>query len=176
MFTVGTKLHLGAGGKAINGYVNTDRELSRSPSGVVVDVMKLDLPPLTFAEIYASHLLEHLWFEDTERVLCHWRDALLPGGTLRISVPDIRLIVKNCVDSHAFGPDPNAPLFGWYNRDAPEWERHKQAFWAERLAELFKKTGFSQYRPWRVEHEPAIAAVHDWASYETISLNMLGIR
>lgn len=42
------------------------------------------------AEIYASHVLEHLsYIEELPRTLREFRRVLAPGGTLRASVPDL---------------------------------------------------------------------------------------
>ena len=47
-------------------------------------------PDCTFAEIYASHVLEHFDYKDElARVLREWRRVLIPAGRLYISVPDM---------------------------------------------------------------------------------------
>ena len=172
-FPQGCALHLGAGGKAIAGYVNTDVRRDQAPSGVVVDVQKTPLPPRRFRLIYACHLLEHLYPEETVPALRRWLQALEYGGTVRLSVPDLRLVVANCVeDPTKFGPNPDAPLFGDFRQQAPEWDRHKRCFTKEILTRLIEEAGYVNVRSWAPNQYPEIAAVKDWSSWPTISLNL----
>ena len=167
----GTKLHVGCGGKVLPGWLNTDAKPGVGPDGVV-DLSNLQLPAGYFDSIYACHVLEHCWPEETPGILSALRTALQPHGTLLLAVPDLRLIVANCVDGHTFGMDPNPPLFGNLRKSAPEWDRHRQAFWAERLEQLLLSAGLVNVRQWLPSQYPDIAALRDWSSYPTITLNM----
>lgn len=42
----------------------------------------------TCREILARHILEHFSWRDTVRILENWRSCLVPGGQLRIEVPN----------------------------------------------------------------------------------------
>jgi len=161
---VGAKLHIGCGPKHIRGWVNTDAVAGVGPDGVV-NVARTRLPASRFQAIYACHVLEHIFPEDTPGTLARLLAALLPGGTLRLSVPDIRLVVANCVDSQAFGSNPNAPLFGDFRRAAKGVDRHRQCFWAEGLTALLEAAGFVNVREWRPAQYPEIEAVSDWSRY-----------
>jgi len=171
-FPQGAVLHLGAGGKRVKGYVNTDVRKAQAPDGVVVDVQRTPLPARRFGAIYACHLLEHLYPEETVPILRRWLQALQPGGTVRLSVPDLRLVVANCVESQSFGPNPDAPLFGDFRKAAHDWDRHKRSFTVEILTRLLGEAGYVNVRPWVPSQYPEIAAVRDWSSYATISLNL----
>jgi predicted SAM-dependent methyltransferase len=81
------KLHLGAGGQILEGYINID---SRDLAGIdiVRDVLRgLPFSDETVDEIYSENFLEHLpplemyWFFNEM-----WR-VLKPGGTARHLVP-----------------------------------------------------------------------------------------
>lgn len=84
-----SKLHLGSGGRRIEGYLNTD--LVDLPG---VDVSGVDVTELVGFEtcsqdaIYASHVLEHVPRARTFKTLLEWNRVLKPGGVLRIAVPD----------------------------------------------------------------------------------------
>ena len=168
----GKKLHLACGPKHIEGYLNTDLR----PGPAVDEVLdaREKLPANTYSEIYACHVLEHFYADETVDVLKNWHQALKEGGVLRLAVPDLRLVLANCVESHSFGRDPNAPLFGDFRKAAEEPDRHKQTFVAESLARLLTRAGFSEVTPWRSTDVPEIHAVKDWSSWTTITLNLLG--
>jgi len=47
----------------------------------------------TFAEVYASHVLEHFDYRDELLgALAEWHRVLQPGGVLRLSVPDLDIL------------------------------------------------------------------------------------
>lgn len=180
-FQQGDRLVLGCGGKPIQGWVNTDGVPGLGPDGVV-DVADPQLPPATFAAIYGSHVLEHCWASDTPRILSALRQALQPGGTLRLSVPDLRLVVANCLDSQVYGSDSSAlsVIFGaTYSAGDAAPDRHRQAFWRERLEHLLLEAGFVRVREWRKGQYPEIDAARDYSTHpcdddgrSTISLNL----
>lgn len=170
----GTRLHVGCGPKRIKGYINTD--CVPGVGEVVVDLLDLHLPASTFGEIYGCHVLEHVWVEHTPRVLRQCFEALQPGGTLRLSVPDARLCIEHTVKDHLFGCDLNAPLFGDYRQAAKEPDRHKQVFVVETLTAQLQAAGFVDVQPWRSADVPEIDAVKDWSSFDVISLNLLAHR
>ncbi len=88
------KLHIGgtvrvAGWEILNispgphvDHVGNANDLSRFGNGL-------------FAEVYASHTLEHFDYAgDLERALEEWSRVLSPGGTLYLSVPDLDVLAK----------------------------------------------------------------------------------
>lgn len=63
-------------------HVGNANDLSRFPDG-------------TFAEIYASHVVEHLDYKDElVRTLKDWHRVLAPGGRLYVSVPDMDVLAE----------------------------------------------------------------------------------
>ena len=53
----------------------------------------------TVAEIYASHVLEHLGYqEELPQALAEMRRVLTPGAALRISVPDLTVLAELLLD------------------------------------------------------------------------------
>lgn len=178
-FPRGSRLHIGCGSRRLAGWINADAV--QGVGDVVVDLHN-DLPRDTFVEIYGSHVLEHCWPQDTPAILRSLCVALLPGGTLRLSVPDLRLIVKNCVDSTAYGGDDSALAVlygGTFSRTTSAPDLHRQAFWKERLTRLLTDAGFVNVREWGRGKYPHIDALKDYATFPSgsdgkslISLNL----
>ena len=55
----------------------------------------------TFAEVYASHVLEHFDYKDAlVAALRDWHRVLAPGGVLRLSVPDIDILAHLLLQRH----------------------------------------------------------------------------
>jgi len=53
----------------------------------------------TFAEVYASHVVEHLDYKDELVItLSGWRRVMVPGGRLSVSVPDLDTLARLFVD------------------------------------------------------------------------------
>lgn len=88
------KLHLGAGNKRIEGYINVD--IMQTPAiNIVDDVSRLNKFENESADlIYACHVLEHFKRKEYFNVLKRWTEVLIPGGILRLSVPDFAKVVE----------------------------------------------------------------------------------
>ncbi len=88
------KLHLGCGPRHIPGYIHID----------VVNYPHVDhvssIDSLSFLKdasvelIYNCHVLEHFKRREVGRVLEEWRRVLVPGGVLRIAVPDFAALCE----------------------------------------------------------------------------------
>lgn len=81
------RLHLGAGGSPKPGWTNVD--LAGHPVELAWDVTR----PLPFADasveaVFHEHLLEHLTLEQAYRLTRDCCRVLVPGGVLRVVVPD----------------------------------------------------------------------------------------
>ena len=113
------KLHLGCGLVTPEGWLNVDgswnARLAKYPiihkplialtgrKGVYAgksniyghDVRKpLPWKDATFGVVYASHLLEHLYVDEADRLLKECLRVLRPGGVVRMVVPDLRPLVE----------------------------------------------------------------------------------
>lgn len=90
------KLHIGCGHIRLDGWVNIDARHTTA-ADLVCDVTRIHEHIKEPAEaIYACHVLEHFGFgvcqPDAEIVLRSWVTLLAPGGTLYLSVPDLRQV------------------------------------------------------------------------------------
>ena len=88
------KLHLGCGKVILPGYVNID-EIYRPGVDEVDNIKYLrSYKGNSIEEIYACHVLEHFGRWEYKEVLKRWHELLIPGGTLKLSVPDFNAIVE----------------------------------------------------------------------------------
>ena len=88
-------LHLGCGNiihrdKNVE-WINVD--LYEPEADLKCDVMKLPFESNTISHIYSSHVVEHVHYHDTFKLLKEWRRVLNVGGTLEIETPDL---LKSC--------------------------------------------------------------------------------
>lgn len=74
---------------------------------LVHDLKKpLPLPTNTFYAIYASHVLEHLYRVEAQRLLQECRRVLRPGGLIRLVVPDLHSMVIEYLNNKDAGNSP----------------------------------------------------------------------
>jgi predicted SAM-dependent methyltransferase len=94
------RLQLGCGATELPGWLGTDVE----PSGnaVFLDACApFPLPDASFDLIYGEHMIEHLSWEDGQRMLAECQRVLRPGGRLRLATPDLAVILGLYNDSGA---------------------------------------------------------------------------
>jgi len=128
----------------------------------------LPFKPETFDLIYASHVLEHMAWYQTQSILNDWVRTLKVGGRIEIWVPDGLKIAKAFVDSESggvneidcdgwyrFNPSKdvcmwaNGRIFSYGDGDgsplSPNW--HRALFSARHLTELMRAAGLIDVVP-----------------------------
>ncbi len=172
------RLNLGGAGEGyisgrIPGYKTLD--LREGPdTDFVGDVSDLSrFKDNSVAELYASNVLEHFPIAKTIDVLKEWHRVLIPGGRLRVSVPDfdacVRLYLK-------LGLTRWVQYLIWGDQQHP-LNYHYINFTAATLGRLLYDAGFSDSI--RVK---SFGLVHDASDHvdnifrEPISLNMEAIK
>lgn len=85
------KLHLASGNNKLPDYVSIDL---REGADIVGDMRVLSYDDNTIDEIYICHGIEHLSFKDVSNALREYKRVLVPGGLLRLSLPDFHQLVK----------------------------------------------------------------------------------
>jgi predicted SAM-dependent methyltransferase len=86
------KLHVGCGKVKLPGWLNIDVEPS---ADLVIDVrggLPFDDNSIDF--IYNEHFIEHLTYEEGEKVLKEFWRCLKKGGVLRIATPDLDFLIQ----------------------------------------------------------------------------------
>jgi predicted SAM-dependent methyltransferase len=99
------KLNVGCGRKKLHGYVNVDIRPELEPDAVC-DVSKIHEKFTDVDLIYSCHVLEHFPLRPStmfpvtwKEVLDSWTSSLKPGGTLRISVPDMKSVIDHFTET-----------------------------------------------------------------------------
>jgi predicted SAM-dependent methyltransferase len=202
-----SRLHLGCGLNAPEGWVNVDgswnawvhqhprlralltslRLVSPSEAGVgwsrnilIHDLRKrLPFADDTFECVYASHMLEHLYRDDAERLVGECHRVLRTGGLIRLVVPDLKALVEDYL-AHAGNGDGttpaadclqeafllrekerprHGPLRAVYHAHA-DFHTHKWLYDENSLSLLLKRAGFRDIRRCRYL-ESRIAAIRE---------------
>jgi SAM-dependent methyltransferase len=193
--TSSRRLHLGAGTTVVPGWINLDgswnarlaahpklrkalgalgllpRQVAsvRWQQGLVHHDVRRPLPykDSSIAAVYSSHMLEHLYRVDAERVLTEVYRVLEPGGVVRLVVPDVRAIVERYIralgNARAADAKPAADVLNeqlLFRDRAPargslpyrlyrslvDFHSHKWMYDADSLAALMSNAGFTQVR------------------------------
>jgi predicted SAM-dependent methyltransferase/2-polyprenyl-3-methyl-5-hydroxy-6-metoxy-1,4-benzoquinol methylase len=160
------KLDVGCGPKKpMPGFVGVD---TRPFPWVkyVCDAWKIDkhVPPDSISEIYSRHFFEHLTFAQADLTLQAWNQILVPGGMLRIIVPDIEYHIKQFLTPNSLAPSETNPkwtvlehalagFWGWQNEGEEKfWDVHKSGYDFRCLEMKLLQHGFSDIR--RIDDKP----------------------
>lgn len=114
-------------------HVGDARDLSRFDDG-------------SFAELYASHVLEHFDYKDAlPETLAEWHRVLEPGGVLRLSVPDLDVLAHLLLQRHALDVNQRFQvmrmIFGGHTH---EHDYHHVGLNEEFAAAFLDRAGFVQ--------------------------------
>lgn len=140
------KLHLGCGPRYIPGFIHID----------VIDAEHIHhqgtVCALPYADdsaelIYASHVLEHFGRWEMHAVLREWHRVLVPGGVLRLAVPDFAACARiYCEEGLKDGLTGLIGLICGGQRN--EYDFHKMVFDEQFLTEVLFSLGFRTVRRW----------------------------
>lgn len=153
------KLNLGSGGRPLPGWINVDNfdyeknDSSRSGSvyDVKADIRSLGLPSQSVDAILLVHVLEHFVRWETILMLRQFFEALKPGGTLLVEMPDF----DKCLEWYMRGrdaPHMMTPLglknmgqtqFYGNQWDELDYETHRYVWTLGEFADALVHTGYS---------------------------------
>ena len=86
------KLHIGAGNRKINNWLNTD--IGNKTIMPVVDVTKkFPFDTGTFNYVFSEHMIEHINYQDGVKMLKESFRVLKSNGKIRISTPDLQFLI-----------------------------------------------------------------------------------
>lgn len=93
--------------------------------------------------VYSSHFLEHLYRADAQRILQESFRVLKPGGTIRVSVPDLEYAVSLY---HAGKRHEMLGNYFFVEDDDSHYARHKYMYDFALLSEALSSAGFRDIR------------------------------
>lgn len=79
----------------------------------VADCRALPFPAGSFSLVYASHVIEHLPWYETDAVLAEWGRVLAPGGALELWTVNAYVIAKALVQLEETGEWTGAKIGPW---------------------------------------------------------------
>lgn len=140
-----TKLNLGCGYNILDGYVNIDK-VQTTPETVVANILTLDYPDQSVAEIYLRHVIEHFFEDEIRQLLQNCHRLLEIGGRLIVETPDFARIVEAWSSGALSKQLLNWTLFGFTAHETTR-ERdihmlHKYVFDVELLSTFLEEYGF----------------------------------
>ncbi len=157
------KLNLGCGDYPLEGFVNVDT-LERF-GDEHWDILNPPYNNNSVDEIYAGHVIEHIFPDTVPRALHDWRLVLKPGGILTVVIPDFdkafRLYQEGKIDLETL----NGIIYGYNDSpDYSEWHKHlvSEQIAKKWLIDVFgnaKTLPDSPYAPANPEWQTTIKAV-----------------
>lgn len=144
------RLHLGSGGRLLDGWANIDITGLRT---ITWDLRNpLPLAPGQVRFVYSEHFIEHIDRGDARRLLTQVRGAMAPGAAIRLSTPDLVRLVED----YRAGRVVRMEHGGWFPETPCQMLNEGMRLWGHEfvydeteLVALLKECGFSDIR--RVE-------------------------
>jgi predicted SAM-dependent methyltransferase len=105
-------------------------------------------PDATFAEVYASHVLEHMDYKDElAKALAEWLRVLQPGGRLYVSVPDMDVLARLFLEKELLSLDERffvmRMMFGGH---VDEYDYHVVGLNEDFLTRYLTDAGYARIR------------------------------
>jgi len=116
------RLQLGAGKRHIGGWLSTDLR-PKGPDSVYLDVTeRFPFNDGSLDFIFGEHVIEHVSWDNGQKMLHECFRALRPGGVLRLATPDFARLMQ--LYRGAAGPDGDHYLRWHHRRFTPEEPIH----------------------------------------------------
>ena len=161
-----------------------DKIQVRWNSDIVIHDLRQPLPfrDGSVSAVYSSHVLEHMYFNDGQRLIGECFRVLDEGGVLRLVVPDLQTIVREYLGEHPFQEPGNGavrlrpadqlnqrllmraqspPSGNFFSRLYSSWmdfHSHKWMYDADSLIHHLESAGFADVRQMEL-HQSRISGV-----------------
>lgn len=142
------KLHLGCGENYLKGYINVDFPSTkhsvqqRRVADVCKDILKLRYSAESIEEVRLHHVFEHFSRSVVFGLLASWWSWLIPGGTLRIEVPDFDKTALRVINPFTNTKQKYVALRHIFGSQEASWAQHSEGWSVERLKTVLKNFGF----------------------------------
>jgi predicted SAM-dependent methyltransferase len=90
------KLHIGASGSLLSGWLNTDFILESSGVVYLDATQRFPLPDDAFDYVISEHMIEHIDYAGGQSMLSECFRVLKPGGRIRLTTPDLQVLARLC--------------------------------------------------------------------------------
>ncbi len=88
------KLQVGAGENFLQGWINSDID-PRSDNKIYLDATKsFPFEDSTFNYVFSEHMIEHITYQESLKMLSECYRILIPGGKIRIATPDLQFLFE----------------------------------------------------------------------------------
>jgi len=120
------KLEIGARVASLDGWLGTDID-PVSEDSVFLDATKpFPFDSCTFDYIYCEHMIEHISWENGQRMLRECHRVLKFGGVIRIATPDLEVVLG--LYSRTLSAEQGNYIEWMVRKELPEVTTHKAAF------------------------------------------------
>lgn len=141
------RLNLGSGPRKLDGWVNVDI-LGMNPD-LHWDLRRgIPFPDASVHATFLEHVLEHFETGEALRILEECRRVLLPGGIVRVGLPDFGLYIRSYVEDRAtlerLRPGRPTPLLAV--GEVALQHGHRSVWDADTLERALEEAGFDDVR------------------------------
>lgn len=136
----GIKLHLGCGDYWFDGYLNIDIGVYGGTDMLFDIRQKLPFQDQVVEIIEAYEVVEHFTKPEIESMLLDWHRVLIPGGQIRVSVPDSKALLNEYVLAST-QEEKDKYITYLYGFSGPQ--SHHWMYTESSLKKLFETAGFS---------------------------------
>ena len=124
------RLHIGCGLNILPGWLNSDYYPANKDLLHVDAEKSFPFPDETFDFIFSEHMIEHIPYPSAHHMLLECFRVLKPGGTIRISTPDLNFLIA------LYGEKSNLQL------SYIKWSQEKFVPWAPEATDTFVINNF----------------------------------
>lgn len=165
------KLHLGSGGRILDGWANIDITGLRT---IPWDLRNpLPLAPGQVRLLYTEHFIEHIDREAGRRLLSNAGKAMAPGAVIRVSTPDLGKLISDYQAGHVVRMEHG----GWFPETPCRMVNEGMRLWGHtfiydepELVTLLKECGFSDVRrvKWGESEHPELRGLESRPDFEDL--------